>query len=666
MFLSTPTIALALMVPLGPQVDPPPAAAAPTRPEDLPWPARLGYRAALLELGLPVVRQVVLVPDAATWLDEVGRWTPTARWPVLIEEDQFAPMFVRAFKPERVIRRASVGALPPTKEEREQAMQSVVGKAWGGDGAGSADAALKKAGIIPPAIVVTSADDPAWTAGVALAAGRGLPIRFLDGDFGSPNETLDAVKFAALDDGVRSAIVSTGLPFETLGDAIDAVALCRTIAAKAKPALSEAATMKLPPNPDVKPGDPLATTDALARHDDGSRYGVVGWIPGPSDRAAYMAMSSLFLDRDEFWFVSGYANGEPWSRYAPQPAADALKARGFTTKVWTGEQANLTNWLRLLMGGINPDVLVMNSSGNPDSFSLAGNDHGRTVDVPFLTKPLALHLIHSWSLTRPTDDATIGGRFLNRGAYAYYGSVQEPFLTAFVPPAALANRWLGLGPFLVSARLLDGSADLPWRLTAIGDPLLLVIPPQQRAQARPEGRTADEPPVNGEDVRGLATAAMKTVAASASDPSAAQKAMGAALRDLVVLGEDGLAAKLWQAAPPAVRTAETAPLVLGPLFRERSFNEYMKAFAMVKEPSPEAIDMLWHLATPRIEALDQDRLMTLRRWVRGPDPSIDLARLLPGVDKAMGRGASDRIVNDELDKSVNPGVQRRLSDLLRR
>ena len=51
---------------------------------DLPWPVMLGLRVAVAEANRPVAPVVVLVPDAATYLQEIGRWSPQAQWPVLV------------------------------------------------------------------------------------------------------------------------------------------------------------------------------------------------------------------------------------------------------------------------------------------------------------------------------------------------------------------------------------------------------------------------------------------------------------------------------------------------------------------------------------------------------------------------------------------------------
>ena len=84
--------------------------------KQLPWFLSLGESSMQLRARVPVARQVVLVPDLATLCDEVGRWSPKAHWPVLIEDDFLAPMFIRRFVPHVVYRRASVGGKKPGGE----------------------------------------------------------------------------------------------------------------------------------------------------------------------------------------------------------------------------------------------------------------------------------------------------------------------------------------------------------------------------------------------------------------------------------------------------------------------------------------------------------------------------------------------------------------------
>ncbi|MFP3386816.1 hypothetical protein, partial [Tritonibacter sp. SIMBA_163] len=81
-----------------------------------------------------------------------------------------------------------------------------------------------------------------------------------------------------------------------------------------------------------------------------------------------------------------------------------------------------------------------------------------------------MYLIHSFSATRPDDVNTVAGRWLNYGVYAYVGSVDEPYVTGFVPPEAMIARLSRQVPFLVSSRYVDTP---PWKITTIGDPLMV-------------------------------------------------------------------------------------------------------------------------------------------------------------------------------------------------
>ncbi|MBL9147223.1 MAG: hypothetical protein JNM94_00875 [Phycisphaerae bacterium] len=620
----------------------PPPGNPPASPTDVPWPARIGLATVTCESARGVAPQVTLVPDVATYLDEISRWTPQARWPVLFDDLSFAPTFIRAFKPERVVRRASVGAAP----SRETIVDAL--KALSENG--------RKGMTGAPCAVVTSPDDPAWVAAAALVAGRGAPIAFLDGDYGKPDDTLNAADFAKLDASLNLAVDSIGVPWRDLGDTLDAIALCRSLPAKAKPDVPDIQRPPIQPNDVVKLTDPCATTDALARKATGERSAIVGWIFGNEARCAYMAMSSLFAPRRDVRFVSGYESGEPWSAYDPTPAEAMMKAQGFSTQLHVGEQVTLRGWESMLMGGFTCDLLVMNSMGDPDRFLLWKGETAVVDDVPFLNRPTALHLIHSWSLNRPSDPATIGAAYLDRGVYAYVGSVQEPLLFAFVPPQALVSRWLGLGPFLVSGRMLDGPFDRVWRVTLIGDPICTILPTKGV-----EIPKAALPDAKGADVLEGAKTAMREFAASGD----ADKAR-AAMRDLVLVGADDVAAQFFTIAQARGAGAAVAADALGPLFRTRSFDSFVQAFELCRPPSPDAVDMLWHLATPRIGALDQERLELLRRNLRGPDVSRDLKRLLPGVDRVMGRRMSDRIVQDEMDKVKDRTTMSALSELLRR
>ena len=86
-------------------------------------------------------------------------------------------------------------------------------------------------------------------------------------------------------------------------------------------------------------------------------------------------------------------------------------------------------------------------------------------------------------LLPPDDGKTVGGRWLERGVYAYVGSVDEPYLEAFVTPRLLTNRLQMLTPFLIAAREI---AAPPWKITTIGDPLMTILKPTPRILHNPQ------------------------------------------------------------------------------------------------------------------------------------------------------------------------------------
>ena len=47
----------------------------------IPWPVKIGLRSLQVQQALPIIDRVVLVPDGATYLDELNRWSLSGRWP---------------------------------------------------------------------------------------------------------------------------------------------------------------------------------------------------------------------------------------------------------------------------------------------------------------------------------------------------------------------------------------------------------------------------------------------------------------------------------------------------------------------------------------------------------------------------------------------------------
>jgi hypothetical protein len=160
---------------------PPPSTSRQIDPQQLPWAVRLGLRVHEVNQAFPLVDRVVLVPDEATYVDELSRWSPQGRWPVLIEDDQLAPMFIRRFQPQQVVRRAAVGPWPVDTAGRRALLEGAVVRSWGSDAVTKTiGEAFEAQRFVPAGVVITSACDPAWTAAFALAAGRGQPLLWMD------------------------------------------------------------------------------------------------------------------------------------------------------------------------------------------------------------------------------------------------------------------------------------------------------------------------------------------------------------------------------------------------------------------------------------------------------------------------------------------------------
>ena len=148
-------------------------------------------------------------------------------------------------------------------------------------------------------------------------------------------------------------------------------------------------------------------------------------------------------------------------------------------QVWQREQATLDAWRRLLMGGFGGEVLFVNSHGVCTQFGLASGGTATAHDVPVFDRPAMVHFIHSFSLEFPQNSGCVGSVFLDHGAYAYFGSVYEPLLSAFVPPELIAQRAEVLVPFAIAARQFEGPLARPWRVMSYGDPLTLMASPKK-------------------------------------------------------------------------------------------------------------------------------------------------------------------------------------------
>jgi hypothetical protein len=621
-----------------------------TQPKQVAWQIGLGLRVYKVDHIFPLVDRVVLVPDTATYLHELGNWSPKGRWPVLIEDDHLAPMFIRRFKPAEVIRRAPV-KLPETDQRPLRArINEAIIRTWGGTpGEETLADAFRRIKYVPPGVVITSVDDPAWTAAVALAAGWGQPVAWLDGPLGRPNETMDAEQTKALCRRIDEFIGSLGLPYADLGDAIEAITLCRAVAGKAEVTLPQSAQpslqsvgLALP----QQPAPPYAITDLIGRHEDGRRYAITGWIFGDETYCAYAAMCSLFLPRTQVSFISVYAKTKHWAAYDPAGAAQSLSEAGYDVQVITGADTRPFAWQTLLAGGMSSDVILMNTAGMPDYFDLTG-DRAYAQDVPILNEPAAVHLVHSWALAAPEDPHTVGGRWRERGVYAMVGAMDEPFLAAFVTPAELAMRFTRYGPFLVSARQYKPHPfSAPWKVNTLGDPLMLMPTPemQRRERLKPD-------PSGGTNV----TEEARTLMRACDGDDADAETFAEAIATLDLLGKDAIAVELWRLAAEKGFAAEAARAALGPLFRQNQRKAFLRAWRAAPIHDDRDRDMLWHIMGPYLRVLrNKETAELLASNLRPPNVAVDLERLAPRLATLLGDEYVFKLILQHLEQTQNP------------
>ncbi|MCZ6834279.1 MAG: hypothetical protein O7G85_00760 [Planctomycetota bacterium] len=603
---------------------------------------------------MPIIDRVVLVPDIATYVDELTKWSLEGRWPVLFEDDALTPMFIRRFQPDQILLRESVGELPGSIEDRQASLERIVVGAWGGDPhQDSIREAFANHGYFPPGVVITSVKDAAWTAAVALAAGRGLPLLWMDESFGQPDASIDIAKTKELKKLVDERIASLGYPYEELGDAIDTITMCRAIAGRVNVDLPPARRINVPEK--YRDG-PLAMTDVIGRRADWNRYAFTGWIHGDEATCAYVAMCSLFLPRVQVDLINSYPSDGSWALYSMDQAEDRLQTFEYEFATHHDAASSLQSWRRLIYDGLNTDVLIMNTKGNRDYFRLA-QGRASSLDVPLHHVPVAVHLTHSWSMQSPTRLDTVAGRWIENGAYAYVGSMHEPMLSAFVPPTSLIERFNGLIPFLVAARhwQADGVFARPWRINTYGDPLMLCPSPRHGRSAR-----LKQPAQYGISLETQVRESMEHIK---TKPSI--KIFARTIRSLHLWGRDDLAVQVWELAKQQSKAEQASESMIEVFFFLGQDEGLIEACEMSSPGTERHRDMLWHRLGVRLgPRVDRTTLLLLESGMRRSHPQFDADRLAPHFDRVLGRARTRDMIQLALSIASSQASEKRIKKLL--
>lgn len=586
-------------------------------PEHQDWRLILGRTVRAIRQQVPTVSRVVLVRDEATYLAELSRWTLDARWPVLFEDDVHALMFIRRFQPLEILLADPVPDTPAwetlARAERESRIQAVLSAAWTSPDEG-APILQRAAGV-----VLTSLNDPAWCAAVALAADRGQPLGYLEGGYAGPSAALPHDRFADLNQKVEQAVKETGKAYHVLGDEVDAVTIARGVAGRYRSSTD--------PKSDL-----LATTDGLCRNADGTRWAVAGWLFGSREFTVYQAMCSIFLTHESALLFNTYPQSEPWNVYGMDKAALALQEAGLAAVVHVGMDAQLDDWLGLSPGGLRSDLVMSNTKGMRHWADMNGGSRAYAQDMPVLDFPTAVYFIHSWSTMLPDQTDTLAGRWLNHGAYAYVGSMSEPYLQAFLPPRMMTARLLAGMPFLVAARQIESK---PWKVNTIGDPLFTLLPPGCVSATLDPGTC----PLTDDRILSLRTLLVE----KAQLAQESNTGWDEVIRLACLVGPDILASKFALAVSregddrnnDAARAPAPSHLVLAAHCRVGSLSDVLEEACRIMdaENGPDALttlelDMIWARVIPELEQIhDADTLGLLTKLVRKPHDFVDAARL---------------------------------------
>jgi hypothetical protein len=612
------------------------------------WAPAIVNASVAVRTKIPVLDQVVIVPNLATLLDELSQWSVEGHWPILIDGEVLNDQFIRRFKPQRVLQRAAVSQ--PTDRA---AVEAAVGAAWGTDAAAVHGVAAAHFGTASPGLVLTSDRDGGRAAAALLAAGRGQMLGWVEGDYGRSGKRLTTQQGAKLKAAVEGACTATGGTWQSLGDDIDTITICRDLGSRIEGGPATAADNQA--NPAA-----IAVTDVLGRTSTGKRWAFTGWIFGTPAQTAYAANCSLFLPRTKVWLADTYPNTQPWMNWKLETPASLLRKAGY--EVTLVDPLNFNELLAAGRDGLEADLAFVVSKGNADFFRLANGDDADAAQVPMLRTPAAVYMVHSWSLRAPYDARTVGGRWLANGAYAAIGSSQEPQLQAFVPAKLLVGRIAQGIPWLIAGRYWPGEAgqfSQPWRINTIGDPLMIAPPPgaANRNKIAPPSALAE----GYTDVAKQAAIALREASQAHSDAAFA-KAITLAAR----AGRYNIAVQTFDYAlgVHSAGAACGAAVLASAVFEGKAKMAIDAASRMVDFDRYQA-DLIWSMGATRLDTFKNPQLVGLLEQTIDPNASAGRVRVLANhLRRTQGPMAANALIQRWLDKAKSQRQKRALKNLL--
>ena len=600
----------------------------------IPAEVRLGARVETVRRNWSVAPLVVVADSPLAYLVGIAGWSPQRRYPVLLDDGTDASRediarFVRAFGPERIELLSTGEGGAPSRE----AIAGAVAGAWDSDSEDERQAVWRERGFTPPGIVVADNADGAWAGAAALAAGHGQPIVWVDAPRGRLGARMNAQDLQSLGDAIEAAARTSGWSWDALGDDLDSVTLCLN------------APMKV-----ADPGgEVLALTDVIGRDSTGGRWAYCGQMIGGASESAYRAMCSLFLQPKEAWLFNGYNQEGAFVAYDTAPAAQLLQAYGLTLTSDGRHPAGAYEWAIEAIGGVRAGLVYVNTSGMRRWFDLApGRAHG--VDVPMLQTPAAVHFIHSFSAQNLSDETSIARAWMDQGAFVYVGSVDEPYLRAFVPPRLLTRRLLSPSPIGAAARV-RGKA---WKITIIGDPLYTLgpAPSAHAGDIAIEGATALD-------------AALRTALGERDFERAARLlALAGRDRDVMELSKAVSADELAKVGAGLASAAAFAAV------RARDLDLVVRVWSSLDAPQrehPRLLNPVWHLAEPALRATEDPRLIGLvSSSVRKGRYAEDATQAARAAARVYGNEAAIALLTTMMDEAPGDRAKKELAKELAR
>ena len=568
---------------------------------------RAGLRADLIRRSQKTVPTLVIVSDTRAFLHAVSGWEGAKRYPVLWDDGtvnaaEDIARFVRAFEPAEIVRLEppeSAPKWPSARDDRERVLTQAAARAISESTADydGALGSLRDQGLVSPGIVLLDVDDPAWVAGLALAAARLQPIGFIESP-GRIAQPLTSEQADTIESEAQKLAEQTGLTWRGIGDQIDAITLCANTGTKLR----------------FGPGksDLYATSARVGRfgpNGAGERWANTGQIIGSFRQACYRAMCALFLTPTDAFVFDGYEDKAPWNTYDGTQAAGLLRSAGMEVQVHDVPKNTAAIWTTLTARPLRGGLWLINTHGQQSVINLQ-RGAVRAVEIPMLETPAMVHIVHSFSTANPTNRGTVAGSMLDHGVYAMLGSVDEPYLQAFVPTPTVARRLAGGLSFAAAVRFDDAPV---WKLAVLGDPLITFGPPGQRLESSETGLSGELSSLD-----------------DALQGSLGERDIASAVRTLTLLGRDHDAARLALAVidnPDMPLTTELAARCIPALFRDRKFEEVLVAYAALNDSQRQNTtlgDCFWFSGRFLLgSSAEPDRAERMMRLYQRPDARLN-------------------------------------------